>query len=46
MPCTPRKGHELNDVAVAANEQVSRHAKTLDLMEVRVRFPIQAIREK
>ena len=46
MPCALGKGHKLDHGTVAANKKMRGHFHTADLAEVRVRIPVERIREQ
>jgi hypothetical protein len=46
MPCALGKGHKLDHGAIAANKEMRGHFHAADLAEVRVRIPVERIREQ
>jgi len=46
MPCSLRKWHELDDAAVAANQDVRGHFQVTNLGIVRMRIPIEIVGKK
>ena len=43
VPGSPLEGHELHDLAIAANEQVRRHAQPANLTEIGMHIAIKLI---